>query len=220
MLPVLKGDAPTRTDVPLRIASRPWRPRPSLLLVGLVMVIAAVLGVGALVTSVSGEEAILVMADTLPAGQVIAPSDLRIVNVSKDTGGLAVISSSQEASVVGRPAAVTLTAGSPVMLSELGPVQLPPGQTIMGVLVKDGQYPPALAVGDTVEVLDTGSASQPAPQKPGSPVYATVTAIDTPQDSAVSGETVSLRLDSSAATQLAPAAAASAITLLLVSAGS
>ena len=213
-------DLKTSNREPLRIASRPWRPRPSLLLVGLIMVLAAILGVGALVTSVSGQEAILVMADTVPAGQVIAPSDLRIVNISKDTGGLAVVLFSEEASVVGRPAAITLTAGSPVMLSQLGPVQLPAGQAVMGVLVKPGQYPPALAVGDTVEVLDTGSASAPAPQNSGSPVYATVTAIDTPQDSAVSGEVVSLRLDTSDATQLAPAVAANAVTLLLVSAGS
>lgn len=213
-------DLKTSNREPLRIASRPWRPRPSLLLVGLIMVLAAILGVGALVTSVSGQEAILVMADTVPAGQVIAPSDLRIINISKDTGGLAVVPSSEEASVVGRPAAVPLTAGSPLMLSELGPVQLPPGQTVMGVLVKPGQYPPALAVGDTVEVLDIGSASQPAPQTQSPPVYATVTAVDVPQDTASSGEVVSLRLGSTDATQLAPAAAAGGVTLLLVGGGS
>ena len=126
---------------PLRIAARPWRPRPSLLLVGVVLVLASILGVGALISSVSGETAILVMADSVPAGQVIQASDLRIVNVSKDHGGLNLVPASQESSIVGRPAAVTLLQGAPIIQSDLGPVQLPAGQTIMGVLVKSGQYP-------------------------------------------------------------------------------
>lgn len=206
-------------DAPLRLTPRPWRPRPSMLLVGLVLVLASVLGVGALVHSVSGEHAILVMADTVPAGQVITASDLRVLNVSEDTGGLAVIDSSAEASVVGRPAAVTLLAGTPVMAGDLGPAQLPAGEALMGVLVKPGQYPPSLAAGDTVEVIDTGNASEPAPTSPGPPVDATVTAIDLPEDSATSGEIVSLQLDSSDATHLAAAAATGSLTLVLVSAG-
>jgi len=184
-----------------------------------VLVLASILGVGALISSVSGETAILVMADSVPAGQVIQASDLRIVNVSKDVGGLNLVPASQESSIVGRPAAVTLLQGAPIIESDLGPVQLPAGQTIMGVLVKSGQYPPSLVAGDTVEVVDTGTASQPAPTTPGPPVYATVTAIDVPQDSAVSGEIVSLQLSSAEATELALPAAGGGITLLLIAAG-
>ena len=46
-----------------------------------------------------------------------------------------------------------------------------------------------------------------------------MTAIDLPEDSATSGEIVSLQLDSSDATHLAAAAATGSLTLVLVSAG-
>src|ERR1019366_9835227 len=104
MLPTPLADTP-RARVPTRIAPRPWRPRPSLLVVGLVLVLASVVGVGALIHSVSGEHGILVMSQTVPAGQVISAGDLEVVNVSEDMGGRSVIDSSDEDAGVGRPAA-------------------------------------------------------------------------------------------------------------------
>ena len=104
MLPTPLTDTP-RGRSAARIAPRPWRPRPSLLVVGLVLVLASVVGVGALIHSVSGEHGILVMSQTVAAGQVITAGDLEVVNVSQDMGGLSVISSSEEDAVVSRPAA-------------------------------------------------------------------------------------------------------------------
>ena len=63
MLPTPLSDTP-RGRASSRITPRPWRPRPSLLVVGLVLVLASVVGVGALIHSVSGEHGILVMSQT------------------------------------------------------------------------------------------------------------------------------------------------------------
>ena len=90
MLPTPLTDTP-RGRVSTRVAPRPWRPRPSLLVVGLVLVLASVVGVGALIHSASGEQGILVMSQTVQAGQVISAGDLEVVNVSEDMGGLTVI---------------------------------------------------------------------------------------------------------------------------------
>ena len=215
MLPTPVTDTP-RGRTAARIAPRPWRPRPSLLVVGLVLVLASVVGVGALIHSVSGEHGILVMAQTVQAGQVITTGDLEVVNVSEDMGGLTVIDSSEEDAVVGRPAATTLYDGTPLVVSELGPVQLPTGESVMAVNAKLGSYPPSIAAGDQVEVIDVQTASAAtsslAPLATG-PVDAAVVAVDD-----VDG-VISLQLPSAQAIVLAPAAASGNLVLLLVSGG-
>jgi hypothetical protein len=215
MLPTPLTDTP-RGRTASRIAPRPWRPRPSLLVVGLVLVLASVVGVGALIHSVSGEHGILVMSQTVPAGEVITAGDLQVVNVSQDMGGLSVLDSSEEDAVVGRPAATTLYDGTPLVVAELGPVQLPTGDSVMAVSAKLGSYPPSIAAGDEVEVIDVQTASantsSPAPVATG-PIDASVVAVDD-----VDG-VISLQLPSAQATTLAPAAASSNLVLLLVSGG-
>jgi hypothetical protein len=215
MLPTPLSDTP-RGRASSRITPRPWRPRPSLLVVGLVLVLASVVGVGALIHSVSGEHGILVMSQTVQAGQVISAGDLEVVNVSEDMGGLTVIDSSQEDAVVGLPAATTLYDGTPLVVAELGPVQLPSGESVMAVNAKLGSYPPSIAAGDEVEVIDdqaaSASASSPAPLA-NTPVDAAVVAVDD-----VDG-VISLQLPSAEAATLAPAAASGNLVLLLVSGG-
>jgi hypothetical protein len=215
MLPTPLADTP-RGRTPVRIAPRPWRPRPSLLVVGLVLVLASVVGVGALIHSVSGEHGILVMSQTVPAGQVITAGDLEVVNVSEDMGSLTVIDSAEEDAVVGRPAATTLYSGTPLVVAELGPVQLPTGESVMAVNAKLGSYPPSIAAGDDVEVIDeqtlSASTSSSAPLGSG-PVDATVVAVDDEDG------VISLQLPSDQATALAPAAASGNLVLLLVSGG-
>ena len=215
MLPTPLTDTPRGRTAP-RIAPRPWRPRPSLLVVGLVLVLASVVGVGALIHSVSGEHGILVMSQTVPAGEVITASDLQVVNVSQDMGGLSVIDSSEEDAVVGRPAATTLYDRTPLVVAELSPVQLPTGDSVMAMSAKLGSYPPSIAAGDEVEVIDvqtaSASTSSPAPVVTG-PVDAAVVAVDD-----VDG-VISLQLPTDQATTLAAAAASGNLVLLLISGG-
>jgi hypothetical protein len=215
MLPTPLTDTSRGRTAP-RITPRSWRPRPSLLVVGLVLVLASVVGVGALIHSVSGEHGILVMSQTVQAGEVISAGDLEVVNVSQDMGGLTVIDSSEEQAVVGRPAATTLYDGTPLVVSELGPVQLPTGESVMAVNAKLGSYPPSIAAGDQVEVIDVQTASvatsSPAPIATG-PVDAAVVAVDD-----VDG-VISLQLPSAEAATLAPAAASGNLVLLLISGG-
>ena len=102
------------------------------------------------------------------------------------------------------------------MVSELGPVQLPTGDSVMAVSAKVGSYPPSLAAGDEVEVIDvqtpSAATSSPAPLATG-PVDAAVVAVDD-----VDG-VISLQLQSAQAIVLAPAAASGNLVLLLVSGG-
>jgi hypothetical protein len=95
---------------------------------------------------------VIVMATTVPAGQVITRADLSTVTVA---GALTSIAAADLDSVVGRRAAVTVLAGTPLqrsMLSSGGALQ--PGQAHVGLAVTSGQIPAdGVRAGDTVQVL-------------------------------------------------------------------
>jgi hypothetical protein len=126
---------------------------------GVVLVAACALGF--LVTSVSlgARSAVLALSTTVKAGQVITAADLRSVQVA--TGpGVAVIPASAQSTVLGRTAAVTLTAGSLLTAGELGTSTVPgAGGAVVSVLVKFGAYPADLAPGARVAVATGASAS-------------------------------------------------------------
>ena len=95
----------------------------------------------------SSRQSVLAASQSLPAGHILQAGDLRVVDISTD-GGLALVLASDEASLIGRPLGVPVAAGAPLTSSELGSVSAAgPGQAVVGVLCKAGQYPPSLAAG-------------------------------------------------------------------------
>lgn len=202
-----------------------------------VAIVAALLcvGAGALLAVLAfkaSSDRLSVLASThaIAPGHVLSSSDLRVVDVSSD-GSLSFLLAADEDSVVGRPAAVLIPAGVPLTGGDLGsPPQLNASEAVVGVLCKAGQYPPALATGDHVDVIDNGgSVATGAAGTTGSAandtglatsVDATVVGIDAPTDTATSGTIISLRLPIGVATDVARAAAAGRISLILIAPGS
>ena len=91
--------------------------------------------------------------------------------------GLRSISADDAGSVVGRTATVRLLAGSLLNPDQIadGPT-LPEGTVIAGAVLKGGQYPVGLAIGDTVDVIET---TTPDASGAGQPVVrGTATVID------------------------------------------
>jgi Flp pilus assembly protein CpaB len=179
----------------------------------------------------SDRQSVLASSQSLAAGHILEPGDLRVVDVSTD-GGLGFLLAATESSVVGRPLAVPVGSGAPLVSSDLGsPPATGRGEAVVGVLCKAGQYPPSLAPGDTVEIVDTGvgtasatagaglSAGAPAGSSPIGLLTATVLGIDAPTDTATVGTVVSLRVSASDAPSVARAAAAGRISLILVPPG-
>jgi Flp pilus assembly protein CpaB len=178
----------------------------------------------------SSRQSVLAASHSLPAGHILQAGDLRVVDVSTD-GGLALVLASDEGSLIGRPLGVPIAAGAPLTSSELGSVSAAgPGEAVVGVLCKAGQYPPSLAPGDRVELVDSGGAvagaASPAPVAAATPgaladatLYATVTGVDAPTDTATAGMIISLRLSAVDAPSVARAAAAGDISLILVQPG-
>jgi Flp pilus assembly protein CpaB len=169
-------------------------------------------------------EEVLVVAQPLAAGQVLTSGDLRAARVSTGSG-LDVVLSGEEATIVGRRAAVPLVAGSLLTASEVGAA--PPvgsGFDVVAVGLKAGAYPPELAPGDRVQVVPVASSSSSgagsASVTTGSPVGATVVSI-APAPSGSGAPTVfSLQVSKGDAHEVASLAAAGQASLVELGAAS
>jgi Flp pilus assembly protein CpaB len=179
----------------------------------------------------SGRQSVLAATQSLGAGHILTAGDLRVVDMSTD-GGLNLVLASSEASILGRPLAVPIAGGAPVVTSDFGSVPAAgPGQAVVGVLCKAGQFPPSLAPGDTVEIIDTGVSTSAGNATSGSSsgsgggpppiglLTATVLGVDSPTDTATVGTVISLRVSAGDAPSVARTAAAGRISLVLVPPG-
>ena len=216
-------------EAPSRLRPRPRRIRVPLAILGLLLVVACALGFGSILTQVGQQHQVLVLAHPVDVGDDITASDLGLATLSTGTSGIAFITAGNESTVIGRPAAVAMPAGAPLIAADLGSVTPPAGQAVVAVLIKPGDAPPSLAPGAAVWVVittpqtqSTGLSSSPTSTTSApAPLAATVTAVDTPSDSAITqGVIVSLSLPSSDVQTVTTAAAAGNVSLALVPPGS
>ncbi|WP_220817025.1 SAF domain-containing protein [Amycolatopsis echigonensis] len=167
---------------------------------------------------------VLVLARPVTVGHLLSAPDFRQVSVSADVG-LDAVPAAESSTVVGRPAAFSLPAGTLLTRGSLGPPAIPvDGQAIAAVALKAGQFPPALAPGARVAVLvSSGSASTgTASSNPGQvavPIAQwTATVSDVGAGPDPQSTVVSLQLPEANARQLA-AAPAGQVSLVALSGG-
>jgi hypothetical protein len=221
--------APTRANgSKAPSAARPVgaRARPSarrrqlpLVVIGVLLVIGGALAFADASLHLGSREEVLVVSEPLAAGQVITSSDLETVRVSTGTG-LQVVSAGDEASVVGAPVAVPLVAGSLLTRAEVGTTApVASGSDVVAVGLKAGQYPPDLAPGDRVQVVPVTSPSSSSLTPAGSPVSATVLAVDVASVESDSPTVFSLQVSRGDADEVAALAAANEASLIQVGSG-
>lgn len=212
--------APAR-DGGLRVAPVARRRSPAWVAGGVLLVLLCALAFAVGQTRLGARQAVLVVARDVPAGQVVTDSDLAVARLSVDAG-LRLIPASARGSVIGRPAAVPLVAGTLLSEAELGVASaVPPGQAVIGVPLKPGQFPPGLAPGARVQVADTGTdsatAGQPATQDGIETVPAVVVGVSAPAaDSGDPTTVVALQLAADRAPALAAAGAAGRVVVVLL----
>ncbi|MGW3952882.1 SAF domain-containing protein [Streptomyces sp. NPDC004752] len=119
-------------------------------------------GVGAVVVSAVGftlvaqevgeRDQVLVLARDVPAGRVLKPGDLRVVEVAADAG---VVLFADRGRVLGRRVRVPLVAGSLLAAGQVGTSAVfpPKGFSQVALAVEPGGAPPDLARGERVAVL-------------------------------------------------------------------
>jgi SAF domain len=202
----------------IRRRSLPWA------LAGLLLVVVCALVFAVASSRLGHRQAVLAIAHAVPTGHLIDHSDLAVVQVSLDPG-LRPIAASAQAAVVGRPAAVPLLPGTLLTEAALGAPSVPrPGEAVVGLALKPGQFPPQLAAGARVLAAETGPEADPAAPavSGGSPRThrAMVVAVTVPAAEGATGEAdeavVSLKLAAAVAPRIAAAGAAGRVVLVLV----
>ena len=194
----LRARAPAAGAVRRRQA--PW------MVTGVLLIVGCALAFAVASIRLGGGEDALVVARPVSAGQLITAADLQSVRIS---GGRALqpILASAEGTVVGRPAAVALVPGALLVPAEIGsPSQVTAGYDVVAAALKAGQFPPALAAGDHVQVVPvpSSSASGGTPTAAlASPVLATVISIVIPPAGSSADAIVSLQVGDSQADQVA-----------------
>ena len=147
-------------------------------------VVATTVGFSAGSGLLSDKSPVLVVAEPVAAGQTITSDVVRSIPVAADAG-VGTIDASLASKVIGRTAAVPLTPGTLLNVSDIGKATFPPaGQAELAVALRVGAYPLDLAAGDRVQVViasDSQSAmttTNPATAAPAPvPTYAVVTKV-------------------------------------------
>lgn len=123
-------------------------------------VVMAVLLAGWFWQQKSDQRAVLVIAEPVPAGDVITTEDLGIIEVSGVTGA---ISSAESGSVVGSTAAVGLVDGQILTRNMVSTDPIPgPGERVVGLQLDATRAPAGLTPGDAVVVLAVPPAGDPS----------------------------------------------------------
>ena len=194
-----------------------------LVVVGVLLVVGCALAFTDASLHLGTREEVLVVAQPVAAGQVLSAADLRAVKVSTGSG-LDVVATGAEGSVVGRRAAVPLLAGSLLTTADVGSASaVGSGSDVVAVGLKAGAYPPALAPGDRVEVVPVPGASSGSATgsvSAGSPVQATVLAVDAAPVDSGAPTVLSLAVGSRDAGEVAALAAAGQASVVEIGAGS
>jgi hypothetical protein len=215
--------APSAARVPAPRLAVGRRRRVPWMVTGVLLVVGCALIFATSAIRLGGGRGVLVAARSLPVGHVIAAGDLRSVRVS--SAGLSTVPAGAEAGLMGRPLALPVAAGSLLNPADLGAGSaLSAGQAEVAVALKAGAYPPALAAGDQVLVVDTGAQTgtlgSAPPAGAGTSVSATVVAVDVPPaNTSEAAAVVSLQVPADTAAGVVRLAAAGLVGLVLLPAG-
>ncbi|MHB8452694.1 MAG: hypothetical protein ACYDAQ_19910, partial [Mycobacteriales bacterium] len=184
---------------------------------GVVLVVGCALLFATVALRTSSSRPVLLIARSLPAGHVLAPGDLAAVSLP-GASAVASLPAALEASVVGRPLAVGLLAGSLLTPAALGPASaVSAGEAVVAIAMKAGQYPPMLGPGDQIQILDTAASTAGTPATPTSgPVSAVVLAVDTAPAGSPAAAVISVQVAQSTDAEVADLAAAGDASLVLL----
>jgi len=140
----------------------------------LVVVAASVAAFASLYSTAGHKSAVIVVQQALAQGQPITAAQLAEADVSVPSG-VAVIPVSEAHALLGKRAAVAVAAGSLLTMSDVTAAPtLPAGSSVVGLALKDGQFPTSgLVPGEQVMIVQTAT--------PGSPLSAPVSGSATAQ---------------------------------------
>lgn len=198
---------------PLR---RPGRHNSGRIAAGLALIALSCLGAATLYSSAADRVEVIGIARDIPPGATVTEADLRKISISTGSG-LQTLPVERASEVVGRTAGTGLTAGSLLNPDQLadGPA-LPAGTVLVGAVLKAGQYPVGLRIGDTVEIVETPAPDSTGSRDPESQGVGTVTDQSDLADGQ-SSRTVSIAVPPDDSARISAAGAAGRLSLVVTS---
>ena len=185
---------------------------------GVALLIASAALGGALALQGHRTFAVLTLARPVAAGQTLTADDLSVAHLSGT--GVHGISASAANELVGETAQENLPAGTLLTSAMVSTVSVPGvGQQVVAVAVKAGAFPPDLAAGRAVSVLQVSPANGGGGAAPSVLVPSARVLLVQP-DPATGVTVVSLVVDAARALSVAQASASGAVSLSLLPAGS
>jgi hypothetical protein len=221
---VIEGTRPAiehrRGGPALRIAPSGRQRNVPWMVMGALLVVGGALLFALIASRLAGRQPILALARSVPAGQVIAASDLKVVRISVD-GELRGIPAADRRDVLGRPAVTDLGKDTLLTRDDVGAGSgLSRGKAIVGLGLKSGQLPTQdLAAGARVVILDTGELTGGGTTAPKALAEGRVTDVKKEATGASAGTVVvSVVVEEADAPAIAAANAGGRIAIVLVSA--
>ncbi|MFK8025146.1 MAG: SAF domain-containing protein [Ilumatobacter sp.] len=224
--PIERPITDASAEAPIVSLTPPTRRRPSWVVAGVLLVgLAALLG-ASVFSSATDTLRVTVANGDLAPGDVIDPSDLRVVEMGR-TGGLRAILADQQSLVIGQtpraviPEGTLLNTGLFVSPEEVVPV----GYAVVGAAFSAGEIAtPSLGIGDRVELVVVRRQALTGTPNDDQPAEATVLGAATIWDLVGEASTggaservwVSLLVDRELQTRVAQAASGEVLRLTLV----
>ncbi len=162
------------TAVRNALPAAPGSRRPLVAVASAVLVCASIAAFVSLYASAGHKTAVIVVAQPIGQGQAITAADLGQAEVSVPSG-VDTIPVSDASELAGKRAAVAIPTGSLLVTGDLtgGPL-LAIGDAVVGIALKDGQYPATgLSPGDAVTIVQTASPGAPLATPTGGATTAT-----------------------------------------------
>ena len=152
------------------------------------LVCASIAAFVSIYSSAGHKTAVIVVVQPIGQGQPITAADLGQVEVSVPSG-VDTVPVADASELAGKRASVAIAAGSLLVTGDLtGARVLESGDAVVGIALKDGQYPATgLSPGDAVMIVQTASPGAPLAAPTGVATAATAQSGTPPDGSAASG---------------------------------
>jgi hypothetical protein len=146
---------------PERLPTAGHQRRPAVAALGVLLVVGFASVSAALVVRGNHDVSVLALARTVPAGQPLTFTDLRVAQISGS--GVAALAASSRTVVVGETALSTLSAGTLLNASMLTRTPVPPvGQQVVALSLKSGAVPAEVTPGRSVSLIRLPVTPSPA----------------------------------------------------------